>query len=305
MYRPTPNFVKFHDKCYLEGWAAAVAVGVGVAASAASAYATSSSKDAAANVPVPTLHSYTPTLATQNQYAGIQGLTGAVNQYGGAANNAAQTENSYYRQSINALAPGTTQGLYLAGKNANQELSGQIPADVVAATQRADAQTALTGGTSGSELASNLTARDLGLTSLNLTQMGAQGLSNNTKLAQSLTPYSAGDMLGTSAGYQQNYDQYQMANTNTLNQAAAANAGIQNQNAQNQYQQQVNQALAPNPYAAAGLAAAGSVSSGLSSYYGKMGAVNGNNYQPGTSGNYGFSNQSLSDIYGAANAGYG
>lgn len=264
---------------YIEGWGAAVAVGVSVAATAASAYASSSAKDDAAGIAPPTLHSYKPVLATQNQYAGIQGLQGAYQQYGGAANQIAQGENNFYRQSINAIAPGTTQGIYLAGKNANQELRGEIPADVQASIQRASAQNALTGGFGAdSGVGRNLTSRDLGLTSLNLTQMGAQGLTNNTRLAQSLTPFSAGDILGTSQQYQQNFDNYNLRNADTQNQAAKDAAGIQNQNAQNSYQQEVNQALAPNPYLAAGLAAASSASSAYLGYAGRAGSSQPNSY---------------------------
>lgn len=52
------------------------------------------------------------------------------------------------------------------------ELRGEIPPDVAAAIQNNAAAQALTGGFGGSGLAGNLTARDLGLTSLNIMQSG-------------------------------------------------------------------------------------------------------------------------------------
>jgi len=60
----------------------------------------------------------------------------------------------------------------------NSELSGNLPEDVADSLQRGSAARALGGGYGGSEMARNLTARDLGLASLQLTQ---QGLDHATK----------------------------------------------------------------------------------------------------------------------------
>lgn len=56
--------------------------------------------------------------------------------------------------------------------NIDDLLSGKIPQDVSEAVQRSSASRSLTGGFSGSEMGRNLTARDLGLTSLELTGKG-------------------------------------------------------------------------------------------------------------------------------------
>lgn len=56
--------------------------------------------------------------------------------------------------------------------NIDDMLAGKIPQDVTEAVQRSSATQSLTGGYSGSEMGRNLTARDLGLTSLDLTGKG-------------------------------------------------------------------------------------------------------------------------------------
>lgn len=58
------------------------------------------------------------------------------------------------------------------GKNIQALTAGQIPSDVQAQIQQSTAAQALAGGYSGSQAGADLTARDLGLTSLQLTQQG-------------------------------------------------------------------------------------------------------------------------------------
>lgn len=57
-------------------------------------------------------------------------------------------------------------------KNIQALTAGQIPSDVQAQIQQSDAARALTGGYGGTGAGGNLVARDLGLTSLNLTEQG-------------------------------------------------------------------------------------------------------------------------------------
>jgi hypothetical protein len=57
-------------------------------------------------------------------------------------------------------------------------LRGELPPDLASQIQRNTASKALTGGYAGSQAARNLTARDLGRTSLDLQQAGAQQFSN-------------------------------------------------------------------------------------------------------------------------------
>lgn len=68
--------------------------------------------------------------------------------------------------------------------------SGQIPTDVSQQIQRADAARALGGGFAGTQAQGNLTARDLGLTSLDLTQRGLASAQSWLQTANSL--YSPG-----------------------------------------------------------------------------------------------------------------
>ncbi len=74
--------------------------------------------------------------------------------------------------------PGYDQMTQQAGKNINSEMAGQLPSDVANQISRTAAQRSVSGGFAGSGFANNLQARDLGLTSLNLTQ---QGLDSATK----------------------------------------------------------------------------------------------------------------------------
>lgn len=62
-------------------------------------------------------------------------------------------------------------------KNISSLLSGEIPDDVAQGVWRSSAAKALQGGFSGSGFGRNLTARDLGLTSLDLTQRGLDSAS--------------------------------------------------------------------------------------------------------------------------------
>jgi len=64
--------------------------------------------------------------------------------------------------------------------------SGQIPTDVSEAVQRSDAARAIGGGYAGSEAQRNLVARDLGLTSLDLTQRGLASAESWMKTAASI-----------------------------------------------------------------------------------------------------------------------
>jgi hypothetical protein len=63
---------------------------------------------------------------------------------------------------------------------------GEIPTDVSQATARADAARSLAGGYGGTGASRNLTARDLGLTSLQLTQQGLASTESWLKTAASL-----------------------------------------------------------------------------------------------------------------------
>ena len=83
---------------------------------------------------------------------------------------------------LNSIIPGWDSMAKTATGNIASELKGEIPTDVSMALQSSDAAKALTGGFGGSGLSGNMTARDLGLTSLNLTQTGTSSLESWTSM---------------------------------------------------------------------------------------------------------------------------
>lgn len=77
-------------------------------------------------------------------------------------------------QSLKAAIPGFEEMVGKTSENIQANLAGQIPEDVQRAIQRSTAARAVSGGFAGSEFGRNLTARDLGLTSLQLMNQGVQ-----------------------------------------------------------------------------------------------------------------------------------
>lgn len=84
---------------------------------------------------------------------------------------ASLTEDQIMRM-LAQVDPGFADQSSQTGKNIGSLLKGEIPTDVGDAVARSSAGRALTGGYGGTEAGGNLTARDLGLTSLNLTREG-------------------------------------------------------------------------------------------------------------------------------------
>lgn len=68
--------------------------------------------------------------------------------------------------------PGYDQIISKSSQNIQDSLSGKLPSDVQSSIERSDAAKAVGGGYSGSGVASDLTLRDLGLTSLNRMDKG-------------------------------------------------------------------------------------------------------------------------------------
>jgi hypothetical protein len=138
--------------------------------------------------------------------------------------------NQSYQKALNQVYPGLTTQVSQISNLANQYLHGIIPQDVQDQVQRATAQQAIQGGygaTSG--MGRNLTARDLGLTSLNLQQMGTQmfgeGASAARALNPSFTPVSS--LLMTPAQLLARQDQASYYNTDIKNQQEIINTGNQ------------------------------------------------------------------------------
>ncbi len=77
-------------------------------------------------------------------------------------------------RSLQAAVPGFENMVGQTSANIQANLAGQIPEDVQRAIQRASASRAVSSGVSGSQFGRNLTARDLGLTSLQLMNQGVQ-----------------------------------------------------------------------------------------------------------------------------------
>lgn len=124
----------------------------------------------------PQIADYTPVDLSAEQIKALQGDIAAwpdIQQLG----------NLYQQYMLNAYEtaiPGFRDILAMGGQTTKQmlsaaesELSGQIPQDVQQQIQRSTAFQSLMGGTAGSPMAGALTARDLGLTSLDLISQGA------------------------------------------------------------------------------------------------------------------------------------
>ena len=77
-------------------------------------------------------------------------------------------------QSLQAAIPGYESMVGKTAENIQANLEGRIPEDVQRAIARAGASRAISGGVAGSQFGRNLTARDLGLTSLQMMNQGVQ-----------------------------------------------------------------------------------------------------------------------------------
>ena len=81
-------------------------------------------------------------------------------------------------ESLGIQVPGYQEAQAKRAENALALLRGELPPDVAAQVQRQAAAKSLTGGYAGSQAARNLTARDIGRTSLALQQAGGQQFAN-------------------------------------------------------------------------------------------------------------------------------
>ena len=131
----------------------------------------------------------------------------------------AMEANAPYRQQYEQMLPGFGAGLKAMGQLANQQLSGQIPLDVAQQVGRSSAAAKLGAGIAGGGLGRNLTARDLGLSSLQIQQSGADLLAKSSGLAQqamqAMSPIAAGQVFGEAVN-QASINQ-QIGNQNLMN----------------------------------------------------------------------------------------
>lgn len=161
------------------------------------------------------------------------GLTGYTNEstfLPGMAQTASQADtlsNQAYQAALGSVDPSLMESISSIGSIAQSYLGGQIPQDVQDQIQRATAQQSLQGGYGGTQMARNLTSRDLGLTSLNLQQLGStmagQGLNMAKGVTPSFTPVSS--LMFTPAQLTARADQAAYYNTDIKNQQAVMNSG--------------------------------------------------------------------------------
>jgi hypothetical protein len=158
----------------------------------------------------------------QYAYQGVQ-LPG-VEQ---TANQADILSNQAYQRNISQLYPGATSQISQISNLASSYLSGIIPQDVQDQIQRATAQQSLQGGYGGTQMARNLTARDLGLTSMNLQQLGMGMTGTGIGLAKGLTPSFTpiSSLLFTPSQLLARTDQANYYNTDVKNQQNIINSG--------------------------------------------------------------------------------
>lgn len=106
------------------------------------------------------------------------------------AENLVSSANKFSRdeitQMLNAVLPGYSSMLSTATGNIQSELKGELPSDVQSLVENRAAARAVGGGYGGSGVHSALEARDLGLTSLQLTQQGLNSFENWTRTASSM-----------------------------------------------------------------------------------------------------------------------
>jgi hypothetical protein len=148
---------------------------------------------------------------------------------------------SYLTQQLNTALPGYSDIMKQGGADTSQELAtagsllkGDIPPDVAAQVQRNAAFGAMSGGFAGSGMSRNLTARDLGLTSLDLINQGANLAGQGGAAAQRWAGLASGTVMNPSADYVNPQQMFQDTFQNQLQ----AQATLQNK---------YNVAAMPNP----------------------------------------------------------
>jgi hypothetical protein len=169
----------------------------------------------------------------------IPGMANQSIQFGlNAAPQINQANMQQLTQMLNQVIPGYQGMMGTAATNTQALLKGQLPQDVIDQIQRSTAFQAMRGGFAGTGAGHALTARDLGLTSLQLQGQGQQQMGNLIQLArgylmpQPVNPLSLlplGDLI---QGNEWSKTQQYNATANYVNmraQGAAALFGMPNQ----------------------------------------------------------------------------
>lgn len=120
----------------------------------------------------PEVPAFKPVDTTKEQQAAV---AGNIKNFGDISKLAAST-NAFNQDELNKMLesaiPGYRAMMATTGAKINSFLSGELPQDVSDQVGRNAAYRSLSGGFSGSGMARNLVARDLGLTSLDLISKG-------------------------------------------------------------------------------------------------------------------------------------
>ena len=273
----------------IEGWAAAAVAVAAVGASAYSAYSQSSAQQAqaAALSKQPGVVAYTPVdpSASFSNYETYRNSVLPQAQQDAVASNT--FNNQAYQTQLSNTSPSLMSGIAQQGNVANNLLNGVIPQDVQDNVTRSSAYQALSGGFSGSGASNALTARDLGLTSLQLEQQGSTMLGQNAALTGTVNPFNQ-----TGDSNIMNSSQYLARDDSNT---AYANA-VLNRNKQIQYQNSIyaTQANNINPLANAAVSGVGSLAS---MYFGGGGNALNGMMNGGGSNLYGASQQTAASGY--------
>lgn len=162
----------------------------------------------------------------QGQYASQSQAIPGMEATASAADLASNQER---QQQLTSVDPELMKQIGQIGKLSSSYLNGQIPQDVQDQIQRATAQSSLQGGYGGTGMARNLTARDLGLTSMQLTGQGATlaqtGATMAAEVNPSFTPVSS--LLFSPSQIQARNDQMDYYNTDIKNQQSIINSNNQ------------------------------------------------------------------------------
>lgn len=136
-----------------------------------------------------------------------------------AAKNLASSTNKFNREQIlqmmREVMPNYDKIAASASSNIESLVKGEIPADVQNSVQNTAAAKALGGGTAGSGSSRNLVARDLGLTSLQLTGKGLSAAESWMKMSDQI--YAPG-MMNVSSMFVTPMQQYATTNEQNMQQ---------------------------------------------------------------------------------------
>lgn len=108
----------------------------------------------------------------QAQETAIRGNIAALGPATDLASQTNQLNEDELNRMLRAAIPGYDDMIARSGRIIQSQLEGEVPADVARQINRKAAAASLAGGYSGSGMARNLEARDLGLTSYGLTEKG-------------------------------------------------------------------------------------------------------------------------------------